>query len=99
MSRPPRKGYRERMARVVTGIVLAVAFFSVLVMALMKEAQVECEVCIDFNGARACRTSLASSRERAVSGATSAACVVLSAGVTDGIQCGNTPPSSLHCSD
>jgi hypothetical protein len=34
-----------------------------------------------------------------VSGATTAACVVLSAGVTSGIQCGNTPPSSLRCSD
>jgi len=87
------------MARVVTGIVLGVAFFSVLVMALMKEAQVECEVCVEFNGASACRTSIASSRERAIRGATSAACVVLSAGVTAGIQCDNTPPASLHCND
>ena len=87
------------MARVVTGVVLAAAFVSVLVMALMKEAQVECEVCIDFDGGRACRTAIASSRERAISGATTAACVVLSAGVTAGIQCSNTSPISLRCSD
>jgi len=87
------------MARVVTGLVLAAAFVSVLVMALMKEAQVECEVCIEFAGGRACRTSIASDRKRAIDGATTAACVVLSSGVTDGIQCGNTPPSSLRCSD
>ncbi len=87
------------MARVITGIVFAAAFVSVLVMALMKEAQVECEVCIEFGGGRACRTSIASDRQRAVSGATTAACVVLSGGVTDGIKCSNTPPSSVRCND
>jgi hypothetical protein len=87
------------MARVIAGVVLAAAFVSVLVMALMKEAQVECEVCIEFGGRQACRTSIASSRERAISGAISNACVVLSGGVTAGIQCSNTPPSSLSCRD
>jgi len=87
------------MARVATGIVLAAIFFAVLVVSLMKEAQVECEVCIEFGGSRACRTSIASDRDRAVDGATSAACVVLSGGVTSGIQCGGTPPSSIRCSD
>ena len=87
------------MIRVVTGVLLAAVFVWALVMALMKEAQVECEVCIEFGGARACRTSIASDRERAVVGATTAACVVLSGGVTSGIQCSNTPPSSLRCSD
>ena len=87
------------MGRVVTGAFLVAVFVSVLVMALMKEAQVECEVCIEFGGGRACRTSMASDRERAVYGATSAACVVLSGGVTSGIQCSNTPPRSIRCND
>ena len=87
------------MARIITGVVLAAAFVSVLVMALMKEAQVECEACIEFQGRRACRTTIASSRERAIGGATSNACAVLSAGVTAGIQCGNTQPSSISCND
>ena len=94
-----RNGYRCQMARVVTGAFLVAVFVSVLVMALMKEVQVECEVCIEFGGGRACRTSIASDRDRAVNGATTAACVVLSGGVTSGIQCGNTPPSSLRCGD
>ena len=87
------------MTRVVTGVVLVAVFVSVLVMALMKEAQVECEVCIEFGGGRACRTSMASDRKRAVYGATSNACVVLSGGVTAGIQCSNTPPRSVRCND
>jgi hypothetical protein len=87
------------VARVVTGVVLVAVFVSALVMALMKEARVECEVCIEFGGASACRTSIASDRERSVYGATSAACVVLSGGVTSGIQCSNTPPRSVRCND
>jgi hypothetical protein len=87
------------MARIITGVVLAAVFISVLVMALMKEAQVECEACVEFEGRSACRTTIASSRERAISGATTNACAVLSSGVTAGIQCGNTPPSSLRCND
>ena len=87
------------MARIITGVVLAAVFISMLVMALMKEAQVECEACIEFEGRSACRTTIASSRERAISGATTNACAVLSSGVTAGIQCGNTPPSSLRCND
>ncbi len=87
------------MARNLAKVVLAVAFVSTLVIALKNEAQVECEVCITFEGGSACRTSRASNRDRAIYGATSAACVVLSGGVTSGIQCSNTPPSSLRCND
>ena len=87
------------MARVVAIVILVTVFVSVLVMALMNEAQVKCEVCIEFGGGHACRTSKASDRDRAIYGATSAACVVLSGGVTSGIQCSNTPPSSLRCND
>ncbi len=87
------------MARIIAKVVLVAVFVSVLVMALRNEAQVECEVCVEFGGGHACRTSKASDRDRAIYGATSAACVVLSGGVTSGIQCSNTPPSSLRCND
>jgi len=92
-------GYRLRMVRVVAGVVLAAVFFSVLVIALMKEAQIGCEVCIEFGGGRACRTSIASDRDRAVTGAINSACVVLSSGVTSSIQCSNTSPSFIRCSE
>ena len=94
-----RNGYRRRMVRVAAGVVLTAVFFLVLVMALMKEAQIECEVCIEFGGGRACRTNIASDRDRAINGATSSACVVLSGGVTSRIQCSNTPPRSIRCSE
>ncbi len=87
------------MTRVIVKVALVVAFVTVLVFALRREAQVECEVCIAFGGGSACRTSVASDRDRAIYGATSAACVVLSGGVTSGIQCSNTPPTSVSCSN
>jgi hypothetical protein len=87
------------MASVLAKVILAAVFVSVLVVALMNEAQVECEVCIEFAGRSACRSSRAANREHAIYGATSAACVVLSGGVTSGIQCSNTPPRSLRCND
>jgi hypothetical protein len=73
------------------------AFVAVLVMALAREANVECEVCIEFGGHRVCRTNLGADRNAAIQGATAAACSMLSDGVTRGIQCSNTPPKSLRC--
>ena len=85
------------MQRTIIGILAAVAFVTVLVMALAREANVECEVCIEFGGRRVCRTNLGADRDAAIQGATAAACSMLSNGVTGGIQCSNTRPKSLRC--
>ena len=87
------------MVRVVTGGVLFAAFGALLVTGLMREANVECAVCMEFEGRRACRSSLGADRDAAISGAISTACAVLAGGVTRGIQCSSTPPKSLHCDD
>lgn len=87
------------MPRVIIGLVLAAVFIAVLVRALSQQANVECEVCIDYNGNSACRTNLAIDRERALLGATSSVCAIIGRGVTQGIQCSNTPPSSVRCSE
>lgn len=87
------------MARILTGLALAAVFVAVLVAALRDQARVECEVCMEFGGQQICRTNLAEDRDRAVLGATSNACALLSSGVTSGIQCSNTPPRSIRCED
>ncbi len=99
MWRRPRNRYRPRVARWISGLVVFAAFVALLGSELMRESQVECEVCIDFAGERACRTNQAADRESAITGATYTACAVLSGGVTGGIQCTRTPPSSLRCND
>jgi hypothetical protein len=83
----------------LVGAALAAVFAIVLVFALTREASVECEVCIEYGGQKACRTNLAADREHAILGATSTACAVLAQGVTRGIQCSNTPPRSVRCDE
>jgi hypothetical protein len=70
-----------------------------MIYAVMAEGRVECEVCVAYRGQTVCRTSTAVDRPSAISGAVSAACAVLSGGVTDGIECSSTPPRSLTCND
>jgi hypothetical protein len=87
------------MARVIAGLVVFAAFAALLVSQLMREVSVECEVCVEYAGRTACRTNLAASRDAAIAGAQSTACAVLAGGVTRGIQCTSTRPTSIHCSD
>ncbi|GEM_PF-1850544 len=94
-----RNRYGPHMGRVIVGILAFCIFVGALVMALAREANVECEVCIEFAGQRVCRTNLGADRNAAVQGATMAACSMLSSGVTRGIQCSNTQPRSVQCNE
>jgi hypothetical protein len=83
--------------RIAAGLGLAALFVAALVYATLSESQVECEVCIQFQGQTACRTVSATDRDRAIAMAVSNACAVLANGVTPGIQCSQTPPHSIEC--
>jgi hypothetical protein len=84
---------------VVGGLVLAVVFVVAMVLATRREANVECEVCMDFAGRSECSTSSARDRDAALRGAVSGACALLSSGVTQGLECDRTPPRSVRCSE
>lgn len=77
----------------------AAVFLAALVYTTTREAAVECEVCMEFGGATACRTGRAGDRDSALRGAVSTACAVLSSGVTSGMACDRTPPRTVSCSD
>jgi len=85
--------------RTIVGILLGALFVCAMIYAVMAESQVECEVCIAYRGETVCRTSTAIDRDQALFGAVTSACAVLSGGVTDGIECGRTPPRSQSCSE
>jgi hypothetical protein len=87
------------MGRVLAGLTLGAAFLAALFFATQRESAVECELCLEFGGRRACRTASGADREAAVRGARTAACAVLSSGVTQGLECDRTAPRSLRCSD
>jgi len=86
---------RTRLAYLAGFLLIGAA----LVYGTLSEAQVECEVCLDFAGGRACRTALAADRSNAMNAAVRAACAVLASGVTQGMACDRTPPSSVQCKE
>ena len=55
-----------------------------------------CEVCMEFQGRKACRTASAATEMQARRTAQDNACALISSGVTDSMQCGNyTEPVSV----
>ena len=83
--------------RTVAGLIVGLVFVAALVYATLSETGVECDVCVEFNGRSACRTSTASDRDGAIRGAVSNACKVLAGGVTQSIACDKTPPTKVVC--
>jgi hypothetical protein len=56
-----------------------------------------CEVCVDFDGRRACRTVEGGSEEEAMAGATINACALVASGVTETVRCQGMPPTRATC--
>lgn len=85
--------------RTLAGILVGALLLAALIHATLKQTAVECSVCVEHAGRRACATVSAADREQALAQAVSTACATISSGVTDGIRCSSTPPSSVECSD
>jgi hypothetical protein len=90
----------RKMSRIaITATILAALALALvlLVYSSMRLASVTCEVCIAFRGRNKCRTASAATRQEALRTASDNACDFLASGMSDGIQCSNTPPSSVTC--
>jgi hypothetical protein len=85
--------------RTLVGVAVGAAFLAALVLATLDQMRVHCEVCMVYRGHQACQEARATDRSQALQQATSSACARISSGVTDGIQCNNTPPASVRCSE
>jgi hypothetical protein len=85
-----------KSARVLT-IGFLVAMAAVLWWLSSDVSQVECRVCIEFEGRRNCATAAAATQPEAIQSARNTACGTIAGGVRDSIQCGNTPPSEQAC--
>lgn len=81
-------------------LTLAVVLLAAGLIALSMRGvqQVECEVCIEFNGQEACRKGVGRTQEDAQRTASEACCAVLPAsGMTERIKCADSEPTSLVC--
>ena len=77
----------------------AVAFVGLVVGAIvyfsLGLSQFTCEVCMEYKGRSNCATASGTTEEEAQRTATDTACATISFGMTESIQCGNTPPASV----
>jgi hypothetical protein len=70
---------------------------ALLVHAVLRATEVECEVCVRYGGRLVCRAAAGTTREEALHTATENACAFLASGMTESIRCGNTSPETATC--
>lgn len=80
---------------VLIAILFVVGFLVMVVLTTFRGERVRVEVCMEFRGARDCRTAQAKTREDALRTAVTNACAQLAGGVIDTSQCERTPPASV----
>jgi hypothetical protein len=81
---------------VVLGIVGLVAF---IVVGSMTRVRRSCRLCLTFNGRTQCDSGAGASDTEAMSAARTVACGVMANGMDQVIECENTPPDSLACTN
>jgi hypothetical protein len=81
----------------IIGTLLLAGVVAYVVFQSMHLEASSCEVCMEYNGNRQCRTVGGATIDEARSGAITNACAFLSSGVTDSMACGRTKPISEKC--
>jgi hypothetical protein len=81
---------------VVLGITFVVAVLVVLAYSSMNLKKHRVEVCMAYKGRTECRIASGTSQEFALRTATSNACALLAAGVTETRSCETTEPKSVR---
>ena len=78
-------------------LVFLVLFIGAVVYLSTRIAAFECRVCVTYHGATICRTAASGTEKAAIESAVTSACNGLASGMTESIQCDNTPPDSVTC--
>ena len=76
-------------------VLFVVAVLAMIVITTFGGNRVRCEVCVEFKGARDCRTAQAANRQEALRTAITNACAQLASGVIETGQCESTTPVSV----
>ncbi len=85
-------------ASVVGAIVVAIlAFIGVVVWGTLQGAEVECEVCLVFDGEEVCRLGRGESEVEALAAAHSSTCGGNTSGMAESIACMNRIPERSSC--
>jgi len=81
---------------VLLGILFVLVFLGFVVYTTLTTGRIRCEVCISYQGRRACRTAAGRTRDLALRTATDNTCAQIASGVTETNQCVNTTPDSVR---
>ena len=85
-----------KRAAIVLGV-LALATIGMIVLGVRQSLESSCEVCVTFQGRTDCRTAVGANEQEATTTAVQNACALISAGMTQTVQCQNRPPDSVVC--
>ena len=92
----PAPQKRNHKAAIITAV-FAVVMLGIIVHETMGLRQVECEVCMEFEGRRKCLLVKGESEENAMQTAKENACSFITEGRAEGFRCSATPPASVKC--
>jgi hypothetical protein len=91
-------GKRPIILATVLGIAFALATLGVLVMQMSRQAGFSCRVCMQYQGRVECREALGATEEEALRTAKDNACSLITAGMTQVVECTTrTQPMSMSC--
>lgn len=80
------------------GLIVAAIFATFLLWSTLSAQKVNCEACVEFNGARNCAKVSGNTEAEALRAAVSTACGPVTQGMDQSIACQNKPPISRRCS-
>ncbi|MEX2529017.1 MAG: hypothetical protein WEA09_15405 [Gemmatimonadota bacterium] len=74
-----------------------VAFMTLVVRSTLQSAEVECQVCLQFQGELVCRNGAGATEEEALQAAQESACGGNVSGMAELIACRGAPPVRAQC--
>jgi len=86
-----------RKGRVLALLAAIVLLLGGLIYGSLTTIQSECDLCIEYNGQRQCRSGSGSDNAEANDAAQRAACAVLASGMAASIKCQNVMPTNVQC--
>ena len=87
------------MARTAISIAIGAAFVAAVIWSALSSTAVECEICVDYKGRKACSIARAADLKQADMQAQSGACSQVTGGVTETLECARIPPTTRRCSE
>jgi hypothetical protein len=90
------EGYMSRWKAILL-VTAMVGLMGYIVYASMARVGYQCEVCVEFNGGRQCRTGAGATEEEARTIAQTSACGTLAGGMAQSIMCSRAVPASAQC--